>query len=121
QLPPRSLATAPPLAARALAPERIAGGWFATVVAVFGQTGLQLLHLRQQPLHLRLKRRHLSFQFGDSFVCCVHGTMLHLHRKPARVVPRAELSLCAFNKVPIIRPQGMNWSPTAAMAVGADQ
>ncbi len=101
KLAPRPLAAAPTLAARAFAPERIAGGWFVAVVAIFGEAGLQLLHLRQRLLHLRQrllhlrqrllhlrpKRGHLGFQLGDAVVCCAHGTMLHLHRKSARTVP----------------------------------
>jgi len=60
---------------------------FAAVVAIFGETGLQLLVLGQQLLDLRPQRGHLGFQLDDAFVCCARGTMLHLRRKSARTVP----------------------------------
>jgi hypothetical protein len=78
---------APALAARALASERIARWWFAAVVAIFGETGLQLPVLGQQLLHLRPQRGHLGLHLGDAVLCCAHGTMLHLHRKSAGTVP----------------------------------
>ncbi len=100
----RPLAAATPLAARALAPQRIARWRLTAVVAILGQPSLQLLDPSQQLLHLcpqgvvvrpqcdslhdlRAQRGILRFQRGDVVVSCAHAPLLHPHRKSVREVP----------------------------------
>jgi len=91
QLPARFLAARFAQALR-LAPQPIAGGRFAPVVAVLGALCLQLPHPRQQHrhllaqhrqfAHLRLQRGVLGFQLGNPGLWVWrHASRLHLLRK----------------------------------------
>src|SRR5258705_5366114 len=92
QLPTGLLAAAPALATRSLAAQRVTRGRFAAVVAVLGQSRLQVLDLGHQLLDLRLQRRNLApphpqcgilgFQLSDAFGWG-HAPMLSPQRNPA--------------------------------------
>jgi hypothetical protein len=93
QMSARLLATAPALAARTLAAQRVARWRLVIVVAVFGGPRLQVLDAGHQRLDLRVQHAVvrpqvgiLGFQLADAFLCCPHASMLHLHRKSAQTV-----------------------------------
>jgi len=87
QLPARLLAAAPALAARPLAPQRVARRWFAAVVAILGQARLQLLHACQKLVILRERLLQLGAQLGHQLVkfadagICFHAPILRPQRK----------------------------------------
>jgi len=63
---------------------RRGGRRFAAVVAILGQPCLQLLHTRNQLVHLLAQRGVPGFRFGDpGFGVWRHASGLHVLRKSA--------------------------------------
>jgi hypothetical protein len=86
QLPARLLATPPAVAARTLAPQRIARGRFVAVMAILRQSRFQLLHTLAQRRDLLPLARSLGFEAGDFFLWR-HAPILRPQCKSACTVP----------------------------------